>query len=306
MEHGAGEEYEAQEHMMGARLEEEEKEGIPYGEEGEEEQIEAYDPEEAKQEEEADPIHEQIARIIELCKERNALFGDPDFPANDASLYKNPAEPPEYAVQTPVVEWRRPQEIADEPEMIRGGFEPGDVKQGTLGDCWLLGTLMTLGTKPELLQNLIVYDGIEHGFAVFQFFKNGEWIHVIVDTRLPYNSQSKTPLYGHCADVNEFWVPLMEKAYAKLHGCYEIMDGGSMSEGLVDLTGGISQKYNLTAPETIELRDSGQLWKDLKKFHQLGYLIGCARAKVDEDGKQEEGQGTQGILYNHAYGVLDI
>ena len=59
VEHGAGEEYEAHAHMMGARLEEEEKDPNAYNEEGEEgEQIEAYDPEEAKQEEEADPIHD--------------------------------------------------------------------------------------------------------------------------------------------------------------------------------------------------------------------------------------------------------
>ena len=92
---------------------------------------------------------------------------------------------------------------------------------------------------------MIVYDGIEHGFAVFQFFKNGKWQYVIVDTRIPYNSSSKTPLYGHCSDPTEFWVPLMEKAYAKLHGCYEVLNGGSMAESLVDLTGGCSEKYNL-------------------------------------------------------------
>jgi hypothetical protein len=34
----------------------------------------------------------------------------------------------------------------------------------------------------------------------------------------------------------------MEKAYAKLHGCYEILNGGSMAEALVDMTGGASDK----------------------------------------------------------------
>lgn len=125
---------------------------------------------------------------------------------------------------------------------------------------------MILSTHPDLLQNLIVHDGIEYGFAVFQFFKNGKWQYVIVDTRIPYNQSSKTPLYGHCADPNEFWVPLLEKAYAKLHGCYEAMNGGSMAEALVDLTGGASEKYNLRAPETKENIEGGQFWKDLKKY----------------------------------------
>jgi hypothetical protein len=62
----------------------------------------------------------------------------------------------------------------------------GDIKQGVLGDCWFLGSLLVLGTNPDLLNNLIVHDGIKYGFAVFQFFKNGRWQYVIVDTRIPY------------------------------------------------------------------------------------------------------------------------
>lgn len=73
-------------------------------------------------------------------------------------------------------------------------------------------------------------------------------------------------MYGHCADPNEFWVPLLEKAYAKLHGTYEALNGGSMSEALVDLTGGASDKYHLRSPETKESIESGQFWKDLKKY----------------------------------------
>ena len=132
-------------------------------------------------------------------------------------------------------------------------MNPGDVKQGILGDCWLLGSFLILSTHPDLLNNLIVYDGLEFGFAVFQFFKNGRWQYVIVDSRIPFNSSAKTPLYGHCADPNEFWVPLMEKAYAKLHGTFEDLNGGSMAESLVDLTGGASEKYNLRAPEIAEM-----------------------------------------------------
>lgn len=67
----------------------------------------------------------------------------------------------------PVVEWKRPEEIAEDPYMIKDGGAPGDVKQGALGDCFLLGSFMILSTHHELLRNLIVYDGIQHGFAVF-------------------------------------------------------------------------------------------------------------------------------------------
>ena len=38
-------------------------------------------------------------------------------------------------------------------------------------------------------------------------------------------------------DEREFWMSIMEKAYAKLHGSYESCDAGLMNDALVDLTG---------------------------------------------------------------------
>lgn len=209
----------------------------------------------------------------------------------------------------PPVEWKRPHEICPEglePKMCKDGMNPGDIRQGLLGDCWFLGSLLVQSTNPELLTNLIYYDGIKYGFAVFQFFKNGRWQHVMVDTRIPYNPQTKTPLYGRCDQSDEFWVPLMEKAYAKLHGTYEKLHGGSISESMVDLTGGVSEKFYLRAPEIVESIDAGQFWRDLKKYHQQGFLLGCANTVKDENGNQEDMIGPQGILSNHAYGIMKI
>jgi len=127
---------------------------------------------------------------------------------------------------------------------------------------------------------------------------------VVIDTKIPYSSASKEPLYARCVDPQEFWVPLIEKAYAKLHGCFEILNGGDMGEGMVDLSGGVSEEFDLTLPECRESLENGVFWKEMKKNLKNGYLVGCAKVQMTEDGKTEEGTGPNGITFNHAYGLL--
>ena len=105
-----------------------------------------------EQQPEEDPIQDKIQKIIQICAENDALFGDSEFPATDISLYKDPANPPEYAADMPAVEWKRPQEICvdHDPKMIKDpsdgskgpSMHPNDIKQGILGDCWFLGSLL--------------------------------------------------------------------------------------------------------------------------------------------------------------------
>ncbi|KAJ1369962.1 hypothetical protein KIN20_031582 [Parelaphostrongylus tenuis] len=85
------------------------------------------------------------------CLTNKILFEDPEFPASDRSLYYK-------APPTQHVEWKRPGEIVDNPQLIVGEQSRFDVKQGALGDCWLLAAVANLTLRDELFYRVVPPD----------------------------------------------------------------------------------------------------------------------------------------------------
>jgi hypothetical protein len=80
---------------------------------------------------------------------------------------------------------------------------------------------------------------------VMRFFKEFEWRYVIIDDRIPCYKSNNMPVFGRCTDLNELWVPLIEKAYAKIHGCYETLISGFIDDALNDMTGLVAEKIKV-------------------------------------------------------------
>ncbi|XP_077178865.1 calpain-3 isoform X1 [Paroedura picta] len=202
--------------------------------------------------------------LYKKCLAKKTLYEDPDFPANETSLF--------YSQKLPVkFEWKRPPEICENPRFIIGGANRTDICQGELGDCWFLAAIACLTLNEKLLFRVIPHDqtfikdyaGIFH----FQFWRYGSWVEVVIDDRLP--TYGKQLVFTKSSQQNEFWSALLEKAYAKLHGSYEALKGGNTTEAMEDFTGGVTEFY--------EIKDAPKdIYKIMKHAIERGSLMACS------------------------------
>ena len=297
--------------------------------------------------------------------ENELKWQDPDFgpQPNDngigsrRSIYGEFGNAQTLGINVNNVSWYGIKEINGDATFFYDGTESNDVMQGALGDCWFISALSVIATKDYLLRGEFnksiledgrideeeikmmsegIYPPIFHSFSTkgifcFRFFKNFQWRYVLIDDRLPcytvYNeNQTKKLIFAHCRLSNEFWVPLIEKAYAKLHGSYAALVSGCIDDGLVDMTGLISKKM---VKENL-VGKSEQLWELLKERSKLKFegemrtqtgklvtakiytrnksMIGCS---VEHNGKNKEMEVSMqghkiGIIAGHAYSILDV
>uniref|UniRef100_A0A4W3HKS9 Calpain 9 n=2 Tax=Callorhinchus milii TaxID=7868 RepID=A0A4W3HKS9_CALMI len=226
------------------------------------------------------------------CLDQGVLFEDPEFPAEDSSLFFS---------QKPQVsfEWKRPHEIVNNPEFITGGASRTDICQGDLGDCWLLAAVASLTLDQKLLDRVVPpkqnfqenYAGIFH----FWFWQYNEWVEVVVDDRLP--TFRNRLVYLHSAEQNEFWSALLEKAYAKLNGNYESLKGGNTLEAMEDFTGGLGEMFDLN-------ESSSDMYATIQKALQRRSMVGCS---IDISSSAEtEARTPSGLIKGHAYSVTGL
>lgn len=135
-------------------------------------------------------------------------------------------------------------------------------------------------------------------------------------------------MFASSGDPNVFWPGIVEKAYAKLHGSYASLQGGSVADALVDLTGSVQRAQRRPAANHVmcpggvavkwELKDGqadagggtdsdgdggtvarswGSKWRKLVRYHGKGHLMGCSLILRGCEGNIDNGQG---VLFNHA------
>lgn len=160
----------------------------------------------------------------------------------------------------------------------------------------------------------------KNGIFRLKFWQAGAWHHVNVDDRLPsdqvphggkwvwhkewlskysYRNIGRwkanykwAPDFDGESINKAWWMPIMEKAYAKFDQNYQRIVGGSGQEGLSVLTGAPVASTRLGNRSG---KSTGEVWSFLKRMARANYPMttGC-HSKI------------YGLISGHAYSVLDV
>eukprot|EP00457_Paulinella_chromatophora_P006334 gb/GEZN01006352.1/.p1 GENE.gb/GEZN01006352.1/~~gb/GEZN01006352.1/.p1 ORF type:complete len:469 (+),score=76.51 gb/GEZN01006352.1/:48-1454(+) len=264
--------------------------------------------------------------IFGCCRDC-CMHRDNHFPPDNTSLGKWDGKDLNQLDQE--VEWKRAHEIFDQmsPCLFADQIEPKDVAQGELGDCWLLSAIACLTEFDGAIRNLFITKQYSaRGIYEIRLY-NGyhrKFEKVTLDDYLPVKKGTKKPIFAN-PNGGELWVLLLEKAFAKVFGSYNGIQGGLIITALEALTGdevmtfkkdkGTWNRMNLVhfkpEPEkpdkprpvglrTTEEKHSDQdMWGVVLAYLDRGSVLGAG--SIGSSDKKD----THGIVEGHAYSIVN-
>ncbi|KAJ3265337.1 Calpain-6 [Chytriomyces hyalinus] len=288
---------------------------------------------------------QDYAKLFSQHARARQRFTDNTFLPNDQSLFgqNRAAMPPGCDIV-----WTRACELAAAPCLFDRSSVAASVTPGAMGSHWLVSAVAALTIHPALIARVVpdaadqdwvnnldarkrgsYYNGyhkspdLHPGIFRFRFFQFGEWVEVVVDDYLPCTREGEL-IYARSLNRSEFWISLLEKAYAKLHGSYAAISTGSPSSAFLDLSGNVpecveigSDEYysEFTSPEasttgTAGTQESVQVHSKLFEFmaKELGNksMISCSMQQRGQHGALGFASNNVGLIYGHSYAVMDI
>ena len=99
-------------------------------------------------------------------------------------------------------EWKRISEIIRCPEFVSDKIEPGDILQGSIGDCYFLSAIAALAEFDFRVKNVFADLKVnQHGIYMARVLYQGVLREVVVDDYVPVTAQG-TPLFAKPAGGN--------------------------------------------------------------------------------------------------------
>ncbi|KAG5511640.1 hypothetical protein JKF63_07237 [Porcisia hertigi] len=262
--------------------------------------------------------------ILQICLANNLPFVDLSFPPVQSSIESGASKP------FKPLPWARPHmyvkpEMQDQIRLFRNPIYPGGLEQGELGNCWLTCALATQAEDPMAIIKMFRHpkgaDAARSERAIgayrVSFNKNGLWRSILVDDYFP--AVAGEPVFTHSSDPCELWPAILEKAFAKMHGSYAMIQSGDPMHALTDMTGFPAMRFEEMVTNAKE-NNGRALVPKIVEWRQKGYptilttpgkapaISADTKSSPDFSGEpeMEKAFAGTGLLPGHAYTVLDM
>jgi hypothetical protein len=196
--------------------------------------------------------------------------------------------------------WCRVEEIYDSQDytVFVGGSTIDDIQQGNIGDCYFLSVLGSLCAFPDFFDKIFhIKDKTkEHVYGVYIYI-NGKWKLVLVDDYFPYEGMGFKQFAFSFSSENEIWVALLEKAWAKVNGCYAKIGCGGLPNEVFDV---LTEAYS--EQKSINKNNKEEIWKKCEDAVQKGYVMTAGTSGDVSNLDIEE----VGLSPGHAYSFLNV
>lgn len=220
--------------------------------------------------------NQSFHKLTKLSNDVGLVFNDAIFKQTNDSIFETSHY--KSCLDIGKVFWKRPQELCDDEETCK--LLPSKSNQAFFcangPNKWFIAACLAISQYRPLVNQLVCKDNdafTKHGIIKFSIWQFGTKQKVVIDDKLPV-CDSKL-VFSHffktnCSTeiANPWWIPLLEKAYAKLHGSYESMAvNGSIFSALIDFTdGGVVESVQFDSPDSVD-------WDLICKEYSLKSLI---------------------------------
>ena len=118
------------------------------------------------------------------------------------------------------IEWRKASDIfKGEFALFEGEIAVDDLKQGSLGNCYLLAAISAMADNPQMIAQMFTFFEANKGYFEVVCKIDGHYKKVLVDDYFPVDNRNGQP-YFLKPNGNEVWSMILEKVWAKINGGY--------------------------------------------------------------------------------------
>lgn len=216
------------------------------------------------------------------------------------------------------IKWIRLDEINNAPLFKQDLIHPAFVKQGEIGNCFLVNCLSRFAMQPYIIPNFFEVDlpnqilgcvedsvNIECGAVLIYFNCMGQKIPVLIDTLMPTKFGSLYCSYP-LDDTKSAWFCLVEKAFAKLMGSYSNSEGGDISSGISSFFDCYYPHHeSLSNYPTTTLEERKLLFNKIMDYQKKGAIMDAA-ITINENNNNvtEEELKAKCLLNDHTYLIM--